>query len=181
MGDPCMVIPTLSAGDAKKLFPDLEVKKVPSGKEYLRFTPTYWLSCSFSKHFFSRRRFRFNNVCQVLRILFCSIKRSSTFFSDFAQSASMCKQRNNSRRRGIHIIIIIADGAMIAGVHFHRRFNFLAFGGYPRVRSRDVNSLVNDIKTVRFYSPQWSNISKFSGKKFAWSLLSLLFFTVTLE
>ena len=36
-----MVVPTLSADDAKKLFPNLEVKAVPSGKSYLRFTPDY--------------------------------------------------------------------------------------------------------------------------------------------
>jgi 1-Cys peroxiredoxin 6 len=40
-GDKCMVVPTLSADDAKKLFPNLEVKAVPSGKQYLRFTPDY--------------------------------------------------------------------------------------------------------------------------------------------
>jgi hypothetical protein len=36
-----MVIPTLSAEEAKKLFPNHEVKAVPSGKQYLRFTPDY--------------------------------------------------------------------------------------------------------------------------------------------
>jgi len=40
-GDKCMVIPTLSPDEAKKLFPNLEVKEVPSGKQYLRFTPDY--------------------------------------------------------------------------------------------------------------------------------------------
>jgi len=40
-GMKCMVVPTLSADDAKKLFPNLEVKEVPSGKQYLRFTPDY--------------------------------------------------------------------------------------------------------------------------------------------
>jgi len=41
MGDRCMVVPSLSADDAKKLFPNMEVKAVPSGKQYLRFTPDY--------------------------------------------------------------------------------------------------------------------------------------------
>jgi len=40
-GDRCMVIPSLSANDAKALFPNIEVKEVPSGKQYLRFTPDY--------------------------------------------------------------------------------------------------------------------------------------------
>jgi 1-Cys peroxiredoxin 6 len=40
-GDRCMVVPTLSEEEAKKLFPNHEVKKVPSGKNYLRFTPDY--------------------------------------------------------------------------------------------------------------------------------------------
>jgi len=41
MGDKAMVIPSLSAEEAKKLFPNHEVKEVPSGKQYLRFTPDY--------------------------------------------------------------------------------------------------------------------------------------------
>jgi len=40
-GDRCMVVPTLSLDDAKKEFPNMEVVSVPSGKEYLRFTPDY--------------------------------------------------------------------------------------------------------------------------------------------
>lgn len=40
-GDRCMVIPTLSTDEAAKLFPNHEVKSVPSGKGYLRFTPDY--------------------------------------------------------------------------------------------------------------------------------------------
>jgi len=40
-GDKCMVIPSLSEEEALKLFPNLEVKKVPSGKQYLRLTPDY--------------------------------------------------------------------------------------------------------------------------------------------
>jgi len=40
-GDRCMVVPTLSEEEAKKLFPNHEVKQVPSGKKYLRFTPDY--------------------------------------------------------------------------------------------------------------------------------------------
>jgi 1-Cys peroxiredoxin 6 len=40
-GDKCMVVPTLSADEAKKLFPRHEVVSVPSGKQYLRFTPDY--------------------------------------------------------------------------------------------------------------------------------------------
>jgi len=40
-GDKAMVIPSLSAADAKALFPNMEVRAVPSGKEYLRFTPDY--------------------------------------------------------------------------------------------------------------------------------------------
>jgi 1-Cys peroxiredoxin 6 len=41
IGDKCMVVPTLSAEEAKKLFPNHEVVDVPSGKKYLRFTPDY--------------------------------------------------------------------------------------------------------------------------------------------
>jgi len=40
-GEKAMVVPTLSPDEAKKLFPNLEVKEVPSGKQYLRFTPDY--------------------------------------------------------------------------------------------------------------------------------------------
>lgn len=38
-GGSCMVVPSVSAEDAAKLFPKHEVKKVPSGKGYLRITP----------------------------------------------------------------------------------------------------------------------------------------------
>lgn len=38
-GGECMVLPTVSPDDAKKLFPDHYVKKLPSGKPYMRFTP----------------------------------------------------------------------------------------------------------------------------------------------
>ena len=39
-GKDCMVIPSLSNDDAKKLFPKgFRKEDVPSGKEYLRFTP----------------------------------------------------------------------------------------------------------------------------------------------
>ncbi|ESO03724.1 hypothetical protein HELRODRAFT_185631 [Helobdella robusta] len=40
-GQPCMVQPGLSQEDAKAKFPDVQVKKVPSGKEYLRTTSQY--------------------------------------------------------------------------------------------------------------------------------------------
>nr|NP_001011325.1 peroxiredoxin 6-like [Xenopus tropicalis]AAH88077.1 peroxiredoxin 6 [Xenopus tropicalis] len=40
-GKPCMVVPNLSNEEAKKLFPNYEQKTVPSGKNYLRFTPDY--------------------------------------------------------------------------------------------------------------------------------------------
>jgi len=39
-GEKCMVVPSLSNEEANKLFPKgVEIKAVPSGKEYLRFTP----------------------------------------------------------------------------------------------------------------------------------------------
>lgn len=38
-GDKCMVLPTLSNEEAKKLFPNMEQRQLPSGKGYLRFTP----------------------------------------------------------------------------------------------------------------------------------------------
>lgn len=39
-GGDCMVLPTISSEDAKRLFPKgITIKKVPSGKEYLRITP----------------------------------------------------------------------------------------------------------------------------------------------
>ena len=38
-GGECMVLPTVSADDAKTLFPDHYTKPVPSKKPYLRFTP----------------------------------------------------------------------------------------------------------------------------------------------
>lgn len=41
LGDKAMVVPSLSAEDAKKLFPNLEQVEVPSGKPYLRLTPDY--------------------------------------------------------------------------------------------------------------------------------------------
>jgi len=40
-GDKCMVVPSLSEDDAKKLFPNMVKQEVPSGKSYLRFTPDY--------------------------------------------------------------------------------------------------------------------------------------------
>lgn len=40
-GDKCMVVPTLPVDEARKLFPNMEIKEVPSGKQYLRFTPDY--------------------------------------------------------------------------------------------------------------------------------------------
>ena len=38
-GGECMVLPSVSADDAKKLFPDHRVEKLVSGKPYMRFTP----------------------------------------------------------------------------------------------------------------------------------------------
>ncbi|KAK7095562.1 peroxiredoxin-6-like [Littorina saxatilis] len=38
-GGECMVVPSVSEEDAKKLFPNMKVKEMPSGKAYLRFTP----------------------------------------------------------------------------------------------------------------------------------------------
>ncbi|XP_070531736.1 peroxiredoxin-6-like [Ptychodera flava] len=39
-GEKCMVVPTVKAEDIPKLFPKgVEIKPVPSGKEYLRLTP----------------------------------------------------------------------------------------------------------------------------------------------
>ncbi|CAL1526512.1 unnamed protein product [Lymnaea stagnalis] len=38
-GDKCMVLPSIPKDEAKQLFPDLELHGLPSGKEYLRFTP----------------------------------------------------------------------------------------------------------------------------------------------
>ena len=38
-GGDCMILPTVSADDAKKLFPKHCVKEMPSGKPYMRFTP----------------------------------------------------------------------------------------------------------------------------------------------
>lgn len=39
-GDKCMVVPSISTEDAKKIFPGgVEVVAMPSGKEYMRFTP----------------------------------------------------------------------------------------------------------------------------------------------
>jgi len=40
-GDRCMVVPSLSNDDAMKLFPKMQKQEVPSGKNYLRFTPDY--------------------------------------------------------------------------------------------------------------------------------------------
>lgn len=40
-GKPAMVVPTLSPEEAKQRFPKHEVRQVPSGKGYLRFTPEY--------------------------------------------------------------------------------------------------------------------------------------------
>lgn len=38
-GDFCMVLPSVSAEEAKKVFPEHKVVQVPSGKEYIRTTP----------------------------------------------------------------------------------------------------------------------------------------------
>ncbi|KAI6660880.1 Peroxiredoxin-6-like [Oopsacas minuta] len=38
-GGECMVLPTVSADDAKTLFPKHKVVELPSGKPYMRFTP----------------------------------------------------------------------------------------------------------------------------------------------
>lgn len=38
-GDQCMVLPNISADDAKKMFPQHKTVEVPSGKGYLRLTP----------------------------------------------------------------------------------------------------------------------------------------------
>ena len=38
-GGDCMVIPSVSADEAKSLFPEHKVKELPSGKPYLRLTP----------------------------------------------------------------------------------------------------------------------------------------------
>jgi hypothetical protein len=34
-----MVVPSLSEAEAKEMFPKHQVKSLPSGKNYLRFTP----------------------------------------------------------------------------------------------------------------------------------------------
>jgi len=38
-GGECMVLPTVSADEAKTLFPHARVQELPSGKPYMRFTP----------------------------------------------------------------------------------------------------------------------------------------------
>ncbi len=38
-GDSCMVLPTVPMEEAQRMFPAMEVKKVPSGKTYMRYTP----------------------------------------------------------------------------------------------------------------------------------------------
>ncbi|GFR74928.1 peroxiredoxin 6 [Elysia marginata] len=38
-GGDCMVLPTVSKEEAAKLFPNMKMQAMPSGKEYLRFTP----------------------------------------------------------------------------------------------------------------------------------------------
>ncbi|KAI0236318.1 Peroxiredoxin-6 [Lamellibrachia satsuma] len=39
-GDDCIVVPSISNDDAKKLFPKgVDIKELPSGKQYLRYTP----------------------------------------------------------------------------------------------------------------------------------------------
>ncbi|XP_067662402.1 peroxiredoxin-6-like [Haliotis asinina] len=38
-GDKCMVVPSLSNDEAKKMFPDMTVVELPSGKQYVRMTP----------------------------------------------------------------------------------------------------------------------------------------------
>ncbi|XP_071096407.1 peroxiredoxin-6-like [Haliotis cracherodii] len=40
-GKPCMVVPSLSNEDAKKLFPNFTKVDLPSGKEYVRMTTEY--------------------------------------------------------------------------------------------------------------------------------------------
>lgn len=39
VGDPCMVLPSLSPEEAQRLFPAMQVKSLPSGKGYMRYTP----------------------------------------------------------------------------------------------------------------------------------------------
>ena len=38
-GDECMIVPTVSAEEAAKRFPEHRVRAVPSGKAYIRITP----------------------------------------------------------------------------------------------------------------------------------------------
>lgn len=38
-GGSCMVVPSVTPDEAKKIFPEHKVVQVPSGKEYLRPTP----------------------------------------------------------------------------------------------------------------------------------------------
>lgn len=38
-GGECMILPSVSADDAPKLFPQFRVVSVPSGKQYIRVTP----------------------------------------------------------------------------------------------------------------------------------------------
>ena len=38
-GGDCMVVPSVKAEEAAKLFPKMVIKSVPSGKQYLRNTP----------------------------------------------------------------------------------------------------------------------------------------------
>jgi len=38
-GGECMVLPSVKGEEASRLFPKMRIEKVPSGKEYMRFTP----------------------------------------------------------------------------------------------------------------------------------------------
>lgn len=38
-GGDCMVLPSVKGEQAKSLFPDMRIENMPSGKEYMRFTP----------------------------------------------------------------------------------------------------------------------------------------------
>jgi hypothetical protein len=40
-GQPAMVVPSVSAEEARKLFSKIEIKDLPSKKEYLRMTTDY--------------------------------------------------------------------------------------------------------------------------------------------
>lgn len=38
-GDECMVLPSIKNDEAQKMFPGMKIMPMPSGKEYMRFTP----------------------------------------------------------------------------------------------------------------------------------------------